>query len=34
LWGEGTDSQIGLAVHDGQLPLAVGEVIDELVALF
>jgi hypothetical protein len=26
--------QIGLALHDGQLPMTVDEVIDELVALF
>jgi AcrR family transcriptional regulator len=30
----GAMGQIGLALHDGQLPMAVDEVIDELVALF
>jgi AcrR family transcriptional regulator len=30
----GAMGQIGLALHDGQLPMTVDEVIDELVALF
>jgi AcrR family transcriptional regulator len=30
----GAMGQIGLALHDGQLPMAIDEVIDELVALF
>jgi hypothetical protein len=30
----GAMAQIGLAMHDGQLPMPVEEVIDELVALF